>query len=177
MYINFTAFFCAPLHLHSVHLQTAPGLHEERLLPLAQETNVDFIWIHGASTVLESTFAYSLNNTGTPVLVVEMGVGMRITRSYGDQLVDGILNLMKKMGIWTGETAMPRKPIISKNPEDVSYLNAKVTAMQFGLPYVVKRKVRPYDTATLNYNWQVWNTEAFSLYTTATEQIDPNGAD
>ena len=38
------------------------------------------------------------------------------------------------------------------------------TAMQFGLPYVVKRKVRPYDTATLNYNWQVWNTEAFSLY-------------
>ena len=50
------------------------------------------------------------------------------------------------------------------------------TAMQFGLPYVVKRKVRPYDTATLNYNWQVWNTEAFSLYTTATDQIDPNGA-
>ena len=50
------------------------------------------------------------------------------------------------------------------------------TAMQFGLPYVVKRKVRPYDTATLNYNWQVWNTEAFSLYTTATEQIDPNVA-
>ena len=49
------------------------------------------------------------------------------------------------------------------------------TAMQFGLPYVVKRKVRPYDTATLNYNWQVWNTEAFSLYTTATEQINPNG--
>ena len=36
--------------------------------------------------------------------------------------------------------------------------------------------MRPYDTATLNYNWQVWNTEAFSLYTTATEQIDPNGA-
>ena len=50
------------------------------------------------------------------------------------------------------------------------------TAMQFGLPYVVKRNVRPYDTATLTYNWQVWNTEAFSLYTTATEQIDPNGA-
>lgn len=50
------------------------------------------------------------------------------------------------------------------------------TAMQFGLPYVVVRKVRPYDTATLNYNWQVWNTQAFSLYTTATERIHPNGA-
>ena len=31
-------------------------LHEEKLVPLAQETNVDFIWVHGASTVLESTF-------------------------------------------------------------------------------------------------------------------------
>lgn len=49
-------------------------------------------------------------------------------------------------------------------------------ADQFGLPYVVVRKVRPYDTATLNYNWQVWNTQAFSLYTTATERINPNGA-
>ena len=50
------------------------------------------------------------------------------------------------------------------------------TAMQFGLPYVVVRKVRPYDTTTLNYNWQVWDTQAFSLYTTATEQVDQNGA-
>ncbi len=49
-------------------------------------------------------------------------------------------------------------------------------AEQFGLPYVVVRKVRPYDTTTLNYNWQVWNTQAFSLYTTTTEQISPNGA-
>ena len=121
------------IHASNIYLTEIPQiwineLHEERLLPLAQETNVDFIWIYGASTVLEFTFAYSLNR-GTPVLVVEMGVGMRITRSYGDGLVDGILNLMKKMGIWTGETAMPRKPIISKNPEDVSYLNAKVSGI------------------------------------------------
>ena len=90
---------------------------------------MDFIWVHGASTVLESTFAYSLNSIGTPVLVVEMGVGMRITRSYGDQLVDGIFNLMKKLGIWTGEVHAPRKAILSKNPEDVSYLNAKVSGI------------------------------------------------
>lgn len=49
-------------------------------------------------------------------------------------------------------------------------------AKQFGLPYVIVRKVRPYDTTTLNYNWQVWNTQAFSLYTTVTDQIDPNSA-
>lgn len=49
-------------------------------------------------------------------------------------------------------------------------------AAQFGLPYIVRRKVRPYDTTTLNYNWQVWNTQAFSLYTTTTERLSPNGA-
>lgn len=49
-------------------------------------------------------------------------------------------------------------------------------AKQFGLPYVVIRKVRPYDTATLNYNWQVWETQAFSLYTSTTSRIDQNSA-
>ena len=34
-------------------------------------------------------------------------------------------------------------------------------AKQFGMPYVVLRKVRPYDTTTLNYNWQIWETQAF----------------
>ncbi len=50
------------------------------------------------------------------------------------------------------------------------------TARQFGLPFVVIRKVRPYDTATLNYNWQVWDTQAFSLYTSTTSRIDAGSA-
>lgn len=31
--------------------------------------------------------------------------------------------------------------------------------------YVVMRKPEPIDTTTLNYNWQVWETNAFSVYT------------
>lgn len=50
------------------------------------------------------------------------------------------------------------------------------TALKFEMPYVVIRKVRPYDTATLNYNWQVWDTQAFSFYTTTTTTIDRNSA-
>ena len=42
----------------------------------------------------------------------------------------------------------------------------------FGLPYVVIRKPRPVDTTTLNYNWQIWDTNAFSVYTNATDRID-----
>lgn len=117
------------IHASNIYLTEIPQirineLHAEELVPLARETNIDFIWVHGASTVLEATLAYSLNSIGTPCLVVEMGVGMRITRDYGEQMVEGILNLMKKLGIWSGETKEPRKPIISTHGEDVCFLNA-----------------------------------------------------
>ena len=122
------------IHASNIYLTEIPQirineLHEEELVPLARQTNVDFIWVHGASTVLESTFAYSLNSTGTPCLVVEMGVGMRITKAYGEQLVDGIFHLMKSMGIWTGDAKPVREPIISKNPDGVSFLNASTSGL------------------------------------------------
>ena len=49
-------------------------------------------------------------------------------------------------------------------------------AKEFGLPYIVKRNPRPYDTATLNYNWQIWDTDSFSLYSNTTERIDEESA-
>lgn len=122
------------IHASNIYLTEIPQirineLHKDMLVPLAMETNIDFIWVHGASTVLESTFAYSLNSTGTPTLVVEMGVGMRITQGYGNQMVDGIFNLMNEMGIWKGKKKEIRKPIISKEADDVSYLNANVSGL------------------------------------------------
>lgn len=122
------------IHASNIFLTEIPQirineLHEETLVPMAKCANVDFIWVHGASTVLESTFAHSLNSIGTPVLVVEMGVGMRLTQEYGNQLVDGIFNLMKELGIWSGETAQVKKPMISTNPQDVSYLNASASGL------------------------------------------------
>ena len=46
----------------------------------------------------------------------------------------------------------------------------------FGLPYLMIRAPRSYDTTTLNYNWQLWETEAYSLYTNATDTIDEGSA-
>lgn len=120
---------CIDIHASNIYLTELPQirineLHQEELVPIAKEANVDFIWVHGASTVLESTLAYSLNSRGVPTLVVEMGVGMRITRTIGEQLVEGILNLMKNMGIWTGDTISVRTPIVSSNPDEVLFLNA-----------------------------------------------------
>lgn len=45
-------------------------------------------------------------------------------------------------------------------------------ARLFGLPYVCVRKPLPYDTTLLNYNWQIWDTKAYSLYAGRTSVID-----
>lgn len=47
----------------------------------------------------------------------------------------------------------------------------------FGLPYVYIRDSRPYDTTTLNYNWQVWGTPAFSIYAGKTSEINETDAE
>ena len=46
----------------------------------------------------------------------------------------------------------------------------------FGLPYVGMRKPAPIDTTTLNYNWQIWETNAFSIYTKETDEVDEQSA-
>lgn len=115
------------IHASNIYLMELPQVRisEETapaLVPLARELNVDFVWVHAAATVLESTLAHSLNAMGTNCLVVEMGVGMRLTKSYGEQLTDGILNLMRSQGMWAGETPPPRTPIVSK--DEVAFINA-----------------------------------------------------
>ena len=50
------------------------------------------------------------------------------------------------------------------------------TACDFGLPYVFVREPLPIDTTTLNYNWQIWNCKAYSLYTKACDFIDKPSA-
>jgi hypothetical protein len=120
---------CVDIHASNIFLTEIPQirineLHRAELVPIASRMNVDFIWVHGTSTVLESTLAYSLNSTGTPTLVVEMGVGMRITKEYCLQLVDGIFNTMRNMGIWQGEVKEVRKPIVADESESVVFFNA-----------------------------------------------------
>ena len=124
---------CVDVHASNIYLREMPQVRmseitQEKLLPYAKKINVDFIWVHASATVLESTLAHSLNMMGVPTLVVEMGVGMRINREYGYQLVDGIFNLMKDMGIWSGDVASVREPIISRDGE-VGFVNAEASGI------------------------------------------------
>ena len=122
------ADMCIDLHSSNIFLREIPQVRvsehiAEKLLPYAKLLNTDFIWVHPTSTVLESTLTYNLNNRNIPTLLVEMGVGMRITKEYGDQLVKGIFNLMKEMSIWTGVISMVREPTVSTEKE-VEFINA-----------------------------------------------------
>ena len=117
------------IHASNIFLTEIPQIRineisADRLIPLARKANVDLIWVHGAATVLESTLAYALNDRNTPTLVAEVGVGMRITKEYGDQLTAGILSLLKELGIYSGECPEVREPVISSDPDDVIFLNA-----------------------------------------------------
>lgn len=127
------ADFCIDVHSSNIFLKEIPQVRvseetAEVLVPYAKKLNVDFIWVHSSATVLESTLAHSLNVKGVKTLVVEMGVGMRITKEYCDSLVDGIFNLMKDEGIWDGETKEVKEPIISTDGE-VGFVNAKASGI------------------------------------------------
>ena len=95
-----TSDFAIDIHASNLFLREIPQVRvninsAEDLVEYAEMLDVDFVWIHQASTVLESTLAYSLNSIGVKTLVVEAGVGMRITVGYCERLVNGILNLLK----------------------------------------------------------------------------------
>lgn len=122
------------IHSSNIFLREVPQvrineLTADNLVHLAEALNMDFIWVHEAATVLESTLAYSLNSTGTPCLVVEMGVGMRINHSLGEQLTYGILNLMHALGMWQEKPVFePHLPILSKGSE-VCFINAEASGV------------------------------------------------
>ncbi len=121
------------IHASNIYLRELPQIRineitADRLVPLAMEANVDFVWVHANATVLKGTFAYSLNALDTPTLVVEMGVGMRVTQDYGNQLADGVFNLLVKLGAWAGAAPEVRMPIVSTDGE-VSFLNAEAAGL------------------------------------------------
>ncbi len=133
------------IHSSNLYLRETPQvrinvLHEAMLVPHAITLGVDFIWVHDAATVLEATLAHTLNQGGTPCLVVEMGVGQRINHKMCNRLVDGIFRLMAQMNFWqTDETdakadktpcagAEITTPIVCRG-DSVAFLNATVSGV------------------------------------------------
>ena len=122
------------IHSSNIFLREIPQIRinkefSEATLPLAKQLNCDFIWIHDAVTVLEATFSHTMNSRGTKTLVVEMGVGMRLTKAYGRQLLRGILNLMQVEGIIETETPFKVREPFSSEVGEVHYINAPASGL------------------------------------------------
>jgi predicted deacylase len=128
------ADFCLDLHASNIFLREIPQVrmsqeHEERLLPYSKLMNTDFVWVSSSPTVQEASIYHSLNLIGVPTLAIEMGVGMRITKEFGDQILDGIFCLMKELGIWEGEVIAPKIPVISTNKDKVTLIHAEASGV------------------------------------------------
>lgn len=120
---------CIDIHSSNVFLKEALQVrvsteNAKKLLPLSKMLNADLIWIHDSITVLEATLAHSLNSMGVPTIVMEMGVGMRISKEYGDRLVEGIFRVMTELGIWEDTSKPVKEPVVSTDGE-VSLISAK----------------------------------------------------
>ena len=124
------------IHASNIYLREIPQVRvnqdfADTLVPIAQGMNLDLIWLHGAVTVLEATIAHSLNSTGTPCLVVEMGVGMRITPAFTEQLLIGIVNVWRSLGVLAPDLELPpptHTPLVADD-SNVHYLNAATSGL------------------------------------------------
>lgn len=124
---------CVDIHASNIFLREMPQvrineLTANELVPLSPLVNVDFVWVHASATVLSSTLAYSLNSIGTKTLVIETGVGMRITPNETARLTQGMLRLANHFGIWSGEFEKHGMPMISADHR-VSFLNANAAGV------------------------------------------------
>jgi len=124
------------IHASNIYLREIPQVRinrefAETLVPLANRMNIDLIWIHSSMTVLETTIAHSLNEIGIPCIVVEMGVGMRVTPYYCEQLVAGILTLWQEQGVIAPGVKIPEishTPLVADDT-NVFFLNAPTSGM------------------------------------------------
>lgn len=124
------------VHASNIFLREIPQVRianafAGRLLPLAETMNLDVVWIHGAITVLEATLAHSANDIGTPCLVVEMGVGMRVTPAFTEQVLVGLLHTWRRLGVLDPRLELPpllHTPLVADDT-NVIYLNAEASGL------------------------------------------------
>lgn len=127
------ADMCLDMHASDIFVKEIPQVRvseefADKLLPYARLLNTDMVWMNASATVHESTLAHSMNMLGVPSMVVEMGVGTRIDRGYGNQVVEGIFHLMKALGMWEGPVGEIQYPAISTDGE-VDFIRSKITGV------------------------------------------------
>ncbi|MBD3841208.1 MAG: succinylglutamate desuccinylase/aspartoacylase family protein, partial [Campylobacterales bacterium] len=68
-------------------------------------------------------------------------------------------------------TCMPHIKLLKTGWEDL------VGAKKFGFQFIHNPKVESIDTVTLQYNWQLWETKAYSIICPSDQRIDQSKSD
>ncbi|MCR5102988.1 MAG: succinylglutamate desuccinylase/aspartoacylase family protein [Eubacterium sp.] len=141
------AAFCLDVHGSDMYLNEILQIRLnddviESVMPFATKLNTDMVWIHPSTQVQDGSLVYELNKAGVPACVTESSYAYRIDQVYGNQLVDGIFNMMKDIGMWQGEvTSNIKKPTVAFD-KNVTYLNSESSGIF--IPNVkVHEKVEP----------------------------------
>ncbi len=71
---------------------------------------------------------------------------------------------------YLGGSFVPHVRIMNTGYQDTA------TARSFALPFVYEYDPSPFDTTVLNYNWQIFGTHAFSVYSGSTDVIRKDAA-
>lgn len=124
------------VHASNVFLREVPQArlersHADSLLPHAVRLNLGLVWLYSAPTALRATLSHTLNERGVPTLVVEMGVGMRVTPTLGEQVLVGLLHAWQALGVLAAEIELPtlgHVPLLVEDG-DIRYLNAETSGM------------------------------------------------
>ena len=118
-------------HASNLHLMELPQIRiikdfEKKLVPLAKLCNVDLVWVHPHAEIFESTLGYNLNRAKVPTLVIESGICLRIHKNYCDQIILGILNLLRQTGVIdSGEPLAEVTPPRLVQPDYVAMIQAQ----------------------------------------------------
>lgn len=94
------------------------------------------------------------------------------------RIAHGIFSVLKDYdyGIQLASFYLPGEFVPHVRMMDTGTENAELVKA-FGLPYAVIKRPDPVDSGTLNYNWQIWDTRAVSLYSRETSKIDVQTAE
>lgn len=154
-------FVCAQLvaRLESMEKNgmIAPG-HEILVIPSANPFSMNVekrFWALDGTDINRMFPGYDLGETT-----------QRIASGVFEAIKDYKYGIQLASSYQTGEF-LPHVRMLKTGFEDVE------TAKIFGLPYVYVRTPKPFDTTTLNYNWQIWDTKAYSIYAGKNGDVSP----
>lgn len=116
---------------------------------------------------------WPLDNTDINRMFPGYGAG-ETTQRLADRIFSALQGY--KWGVHLSSFYLPGDFVPHVRIMDTGYEDNE-EGLDFGLPYLMIRKPRPYDTTTLNYNWQVWETRTFSIYSRTTDFIDEESAE